>query len=86
MIHAAAILFIKQTPVERVVGNQNFVYLTNRYTNSRFYSLESAFLQQNTHRQGCIQMFPDWVDNEIYAYKNKHSLRSNTKVYGGKTH
>jgi hypothetical protein len=23
---------------------------------------------------------------EIYAYKNKHSLRSNTKGYGGKTH
>jgi hypothetical protein len=36
--------------------------------------------------QGCIQKFPDWVDNEIYAYNNKHSLRSNTKGYGGKTH
>jgi hypothetical protein len=24
--------------------------------------------------------------NEIYAYNNKHSLRSNTKGYGGKTH
>jgi hypothetical protein len=24
--------------------------------------------------------------NEIYAYNNKHSLRSNTKDYGGKTH
>jgi hypothetical protein len=23
---------------------------------------------------------------EIYAYKNKHPLRSNTKGYGGKTH
>jgi len=23
--------------------------------------------------------------NEIYAYKNKHSLRSNRKGYGGKT-
>jgi hypothetical protein len=32
------------------------------------------------------QKFPDWVDNEIYAYNNKHSLRSNTKGYGGKTH
>jgi len=30
--------------------------------------------------------FPDWVDNEIYAYKNEHSLRSNTEGYGGKTH
>jgi hypothetical protein len=34
---------------------------------------------------GCIQKFPDWVDEEIYAYKNKHSLRSNTEGYGGKT-
>jgi hypothetical protein len=36
--------------------------------------------------RGCIQKFPDWVDNEIYAYNNKHSLRSNIKGYGGKTH
>jgi hypothetical protein len=36
--------------------------------------------------RGCIQKFPDWVDNEIYAYNNKHSLRSNAKGYGGKTH
>jgi hypothetical protein len=34
----------------------------------------------------CVQKFPDWVDNEIYVYNNKHSLRSNTKGYGGKTH
>jgi hypothetical protein len=38
------------------------------------------------HVQGCIQNFLDWVDNEIYAYKNTHSLRSNIKGYGGKTH
>jgi hypothetical protein len=36
--------------------------------------------------QGYIQKLPDWVDKEIYAYNNKHSLRSNTKGYGGKTH
>jgi hypothetical protein len=36
--------------------------------------------------RGCIQKFPDWDDNEIYAYNNKQSLRSNTKGYGGKTH
>jgi hypothetical protein len=35
---------------------------------------------------GSNQKFPDWVDNEMYAYNNKHSLRSNTKGYGGKTH
>jgi hypothetical protein len=33
---------------------------------------------------GCIQKFPDWVDNEIN--NNKHSLRSKKKGYGGKTH
>jgi hypothetical protein len=36
--------------------------------------------------RGCIQKFPDWVRNEIYAYNHKHSLRSNTKGYGGKTY
>jgi hypothetical protein len=36
--------------------------------------------------RGYIQKFPDWVCNEIYASNNKHSLRSNTKGYGGKTH
>jgi hypothetical protein len=35
--------------------------------------------------RGCIQKFPEWVDNEI-KNNNKHSLRSNTKGYGGKTH
>jgi hypothetical protein len=34
----------------------------------------------------CIRKIWDWVDNEKHAYKNKHSLRSNTKSYGGKTH
>jgi hypothetical protein len=33
----------------------------------------------------CIQKFPDWVNNEINN-NNRHSLRSNTKGYGGKTH
>jgi len=37
-----------------------------------------------TDIRGCIQKFPDWVDNEIN--KDKHSLRSNTKGYGDKTH
>jgi hypothetical protein len=30
-----------------------------------------------------VQKFPNWVDNEN---NNKHSLRSNIKGYGGKTH
>jgi hypothetical protein len=33
--------------------------------------------------RGCIQKFPDSVDNEM---NNKHSLRSNIKGYGDKTH
>jgi hypothetical protein len=36
--------------------------------------------------QGCIQKFPDSVDNEINNTNNKRSLRSNIKGYGGKTH
>jgi hypothetical protein len=45
--------------------------------------------QHNTKKvdiQGSIQKFPDWVHNETCAYNSKHSLRSNTKGYGGKTH
>jgi hypothetical protein len=34
--------------------------------------------------QGCVQKFPDWIDNEIN--NNKHSLRRNTKGYDGKNH
>jgi hypothetical protein len=34
--------------------------------------------------RGCIQKLPDWVDNEIYAYNNKHLLGSNTKVMAAK--
>jgi hypothetical protein len=33
--------------------------------------------------RGCIQKFPDWVDNEIN--NNKHSSRSNTNGYDSKT-
>jgi hypothetical protein len=35
--------------------------------------------------RGCIQKFPDCVDNEVNN-DNKHSSRSDTKCYGGKTH
>jgi hypothetical protein len=42
---------------------------------------------QSTSVRGRIQKFPDRVDNEINnKNNNKHSLRSNTKGYGGKTH
>jgi hypothetical protein len=36
--------------------------------------------------RGCIQKFPDWVDNEINNNNNnKHSSRGNKKGYGSKT-
>jgi hypothetical protein len=35
--------------------------------------------------EGCIQKFPDWVENET-SNNNKHSLENNTKAYGNKTH
>jgi hypothetical protein len=41
-------------------------------------------LQELYRVRWCIQKFPDSLDNEIN--NNKHSLRSNTKDYGGKTH
>jgi len=36
--------------------------------------------------RGCIQTFPDRVDNEINNNNNKHPLRSNTNGYGDETH
>jgi hypothetical protein len=47
---------------------------------------KSVKLLDTSHLRGCILKFPDWVDNEIYAYNNRHSLSSNAKDYGGKTH
>jgi hypothetical protein len=54
--------------------------------NSCHRSKAAQIIQATFHLRGCIQTFPDWVDNEIYAYNNKHSLRSNAKGYGGKTY
>jgi len=58
----------------------------------RWYSEQAKGSQKMWHCKECcmivirgyIQKFPDWVDNEIYTYNNEHSLRSNTKGYGGK--
>jgi hypothetical protein len=41
---------------------------------------------QPVNIRGCMQKFPDLVDNEICTYNSKHSLLSNTKGYGGKIH
>jgi len=32
----------------------------------------------------CIQKFPDWVENDVYAYLLHFSFRCNTKGYGDK--
>jgi hypothetical protein len=50
---------------------------------------KNCFKSQVFCVRGCIQNFSYWVDNEINNMNdnyNKHSLRSNTKVRGGKTH
>jgi len=36
-----------------------------------------SFYLRNRKVRGCIQKFPDWVDNEIYAYLWYYSFRSN---------
>jgi hypothetical protein len=61
---------------------QKYFFSTLRF--SLYEQVQNEFSQQIVRE--CIQKFPDWVDNEIYAYNNKHSLRSNKKGYGGKTH
>jgi hypothetical protein len=45
--------------------------------------VDSTRETDNTRR---IEKLQDSVDNEINDNNNKHSLRSNTKGYGDKTH
>jgi hypothetical protein len=61
-----------------VLGGWSVNQLANCYLNV-------LIIRSKPPIRGCNQKFPDWVDNEIYVYKNKFSLRSNTKGYGGKT-
>jgi hypothetical protein len=44
----------------------------------------ASSLCYQTHIWECIQKFPDWVDNEIYAYNNKNSWEATQKVMAGK--
>jgi hypothetical protein len=46
--------------------------------------MHQALIRPGCKILGCIQKFPDWVNNDIN--NNKHSLRSSTKGYGCKTH
>jgi hypothetical protein len=49
-------------------------------------ALDAPYSFTRLNIRGCIQKFPDSVDNEIYACLWYYSLRSNTKGYGGKIH
>jgi hypothetical protein len=65
-------------------------FLLIHFTSSvRVTGMRMLFYRQGNDRpkliRGCIQKFPEWVDNEINN-NNKHSFRSNTKGYSGKTH
>jgi hypothetical protein len=50
-----------------------------------FHSKSERFYFTYVISRGCIQKSPELVHNEINN-NNKHSLRSNAKGYGGKTH
>jgi hypothetical protein len=69
-----------------------FIMWVKKYTLPFEICIDLQVKEKNTHTRtkararGCIQKFPDWVDNEIYAYLRYYSLRSNTKDYGDKTH
>jgi hypothetical protein len=59
------------------------IVLGSKYANWN-HSMYCEGRKTGIYIRGCIQKFPDWVvDNEINN-SNKHSLRSNTKGYGGK--
>jgi hypothetical protein len=82
----AGYIYIWQIPQSRAILD-NVTQLLNEFP--AFYGTRRFFTVTTRARQwirGCIQKFQDWVDNEINAYNNKHSLRSNTKGYGDKTH
>jgi hypothetical protein len=59
--------------------------VTHSLTHFRALEMEAA-RKSDTLVRGCIEKFPDWVDNEMYAYNNKHLLISNTSGYCDKTH
>jgi hypothetical protein len=66
------------------------VFLWETNVNFSFNTIMIDFLSENfqfcLHRD--IRVYPKvsrLSHNETYAYNNKHSLRSNTKGYGGKT-
>jgi hypothetical protein len=68
-------------------GTSNFrpsLYLELRQKKNTVNSVKTLPWISPALLRGCIQTFPDWVDNEIN--KNKHLLKNNTKGYGGKTH
>jgi hypothetical protein len=65
--------------------NWRFPWLISRESLDQMTWLVSHFHKAVEFIWGCIQKFPDWVDNEVNN-NNKHLSRSNRKGYGGKTH
>jgi hypothetical protein len=53
---------------------------------SRMTVLQAIILLVCSCRTRGSRVYPKLSDNEIYAYNNKHSLRSNTKGYSSKIH
>jgi hypothetical protein len=72
------------------LNKKQYTQLSETFSSYRtihiFFFLRSAHQWRSyLELRRCIQKFPEWVGNEINN-NNKHSLRSNTKGYGGKTH
>jgi hypothetical protein len=78
--------FLEEWPLNTKVGSRKrrFPYPYVSAISSWRVKFSQCNILKYRHVRGCNQKFPDWVDNEIHAYNNKHSLRSNAKVYGGK--
>jgi hypothetical protein len=55
-----------------------------REDNNSLPSSDNMILYFLSRFRGCIEKFPDWVDNEVN--NNELSLRSNANGYGYKTH
>jgi hypothetical protein len=65
-------------------GNSSVVWLSASPWSSLVVNQDWMSSLWNCLIRGYIQKFPDCVDNEIN--NKKHSLRSNTNAYDGKTH
>jgi hypothetical protein len=77
-----------------IINNITAIYTTGKW-NFNYKEHKWHLYHWVTKLQTCQQwvsytrVYPkvsDWVNNKIKNNNNKHSLKSNTKGYGGKTH